>query len=368
MDGKTIKFIKKAQTKHDFKYFYLKSCFISSEEKVIITCPTHGDFLQTPHSHIRGYGCSKCANCHVLSNKEFINKSIEKHGDKYDYTLVEYKNNSTKVKIICKTHGVFIQSPQKHMAGHNCPKCSHRYKMSTEEFINRANLIHKNKYLYDESVFNKHMDKIIITCRIHGNFSQTANSHLNGSGCIRCSGKKQLTNDEFILKSNIIHNNKYDYSLCNYICAKSKVKIICNNHKNKFVFNQSAASHLSGSGCPKCSRNISKLETVWLDSLNIKLENRQISLPNLPKKMKVDGFDPKTNTVIQIHGDYFHANPDFKSYVENELHPIMKFKNGPNKGQRMTWKEVYEESCRKDQLIRDAGYNLIIKWENEFLK
>lgn len=121
-------FLIRANKVHGKKYDYNKLGFNSVKDKIIITCPLHGDFMQIAHSHLSGRGCSKCAFDKIHGNKilttdDFIEKSKKIHGDEYDYSLVEYINNITKVTIICPIHGEFKQTPHNHKRGGGCEKC-----------------------------------------------------------------------------------------------------------------------------------------------------------------------------------------------------------------------------------------------------
>ena len=140
-------------------------------------------------------------------NKEiFINKSKIIHGEKFDYTLVDYKNVRTKVKIICSNCGVFEQLPWVHMKGNGCSKCQN---LTKETFINNSTKVHGYKYNYDKVDITNNKTKIIIECKEHGFFKQTPAAHMRGQGCYNCFIKrKTLTNDDFINKSNQIHNYK----------------------------------------------------------------------------------------------------------------------------------------------------------------
>jgi hypothetical protein len=119
----THEFIDKSFQVHGNKYDYSKSKYIDIHSKVIIICKEHGEFLQQPISHMKGFGCSKCAGCCKLTTKEFIEKAIQVHGYKYDYSKVDYIKTITKVIIICKEHGEFLQQPNNHLNGQNCPNC-----------------------------------------------------------------------------------------------------------------------------------------------------------------------------------------------------------------------------------------------------
>lgn len=127
----TNKFIEDAKKIHGDSFDYSKSISKGSNDKIIIICKEHGEFLQKRYNHLKGNGCLKCTldkksiiSC--LNTKEFIKKGVITHNNKYDYSLTEYKNKRSKVKIICPIHGVFEQSAMIHLKGHNCRKCSYK--------------------------------------------------------------------------------------------------------------------------------------------------------------------------------------------------------------------------------------------------
>ena len=242
-------FIKQAKEIHGDKYDYSKVEYSGNHEKVIIICPEHGEFLQSPDKHLQGCGCPKCAG-NVKSNaKEFIEKSKKIHGNKYDYSKVEYINCHTNVCIICPEHGEFWQTPITHLRSNGCSKCSGKAKSNTEEFIKKAQLIHGNKYDYSETVYIAAAKKVKIICPLHGEFYMTGNNHLRGQGCPKCAGNIKLTTEEFINKAKDVHGDKYNYSKVNYINRHTEVCIICPECGE---FQQTPNSHLAGNGCPKC--------------------------------------------------------------------------------------------------------------------
>ena len=189
----------------------------------------------------------------ILLNN-FLNKAKNIHNDKYDYSLVDYKNNDTKVKIICPTHGIFEQIPHHHTAGKGCKKCADDLKkLDIEIFINRSKKSHNNKYDYSLVDYKGAFNKVKIICPIHGVFSQKPCDHITGyRGCPKCGGTMKSNTNEFILKAQKIHGNKYDYSLVDYKLCTIKVKIICSKHG---IFDQKPTSHLSGKGCPVCNQS-----------------------------------------------------------------------------------------------------------------
>ena len=127
-----------------------------------------------------------------LSKDEFVKRAEEVHGNKYDYSKVEYVNKHTKICIICHEHGEFWQSPNNHLAGNGCRKCWLKRNLTsklsnTEVFINKAKQIHGNKYDYSKTIYEHSLKKVCIICPEHGEFWQTPNSHLNGQGCPICN-------------------------------------------------------------------------------------------------------------------------------------------------------------------------------------
>lgn len=133
------KFIELANKKHNNKYDYSKSDYKGITTKICIICPEHGEFWQVPQNHLKGQGCPKCANLRkgmyqVGTTESFIEKAKKVHGDKYDYSKVNYINNREKVCIICPEHGEFMQKPLDHIHGSGCPECGKRLDKS-EKFV-----------------------------------------------------------------------------------------------------------------------------------------------------------------------------------------------------------------------------------------
>jgi len=263
MVRKTIdEFIFQAKQVHGNRYDYSKTKYKNNKTKIIIICSEHGEFFQNPKSHLYGHGCFKCFGNKRKTNKEFIQDAIKIHGNKYDYSKIEYKNNKTKITIICREHGEFSQKAENHLGNHGCPMCMRKLniysrkhgkiKIDNDMFIKEARKVHKNRYDYSKTDCNK--SKITIICRNHGEFSQNFKSHLNGSGCPKCgktsrNRKKRIGKDEFIRRSREAHGDKYDYSKVKYINGELKVIIICPIHGE---FEQNAKNHFNGHECFEC--------------------------------------------------------------------------------------------------------------------
>ena len=185
----TEEYIKKAREVHGNRYDYSKVKYVDSQTKVTIICPMHGEFSQSPTSHLQGSGCPKCGNDRTalrMNNEGFINKAKAVHGDRYDYSKVQYVYNKTEVCIICREHGEFWQKPKNHLSGYGCPICSGRKKMRTSDFIKKARSVHGEKYDYSKAEYKGNAEEVCIICPEHGEFMQRAGSHLRGVGCPKC--------------------------------------------------------------------------------------------------------------------------------------------------------------------------------------
>jgi len=257
----TNEFIEKANKIHGDTYDYSNVIYINAVDYINILCKIHGIFMISPNSHLNGSGCNKCgitkrAIAQSFTTEEFIQKSNEIHGDTYDYSKVEYINNHTLVSIICKEHGMFEQTPQGHLSGRNCIKCSNMYCPSSEEWILKANYIHGEIYDYSKVEYVNAHKPITIICKKHGEFKQSPNVHLRPTGCNRCSGYKK--------------HSKVQIQWLNFIQSYKK------NH----------IQHAENGG--------------------------EFTIPET--RFKADGYCKETNTIYEFHGDLWHGNPKiFKS-------------------------------------------------------
>ena len=193
--------------------------------------------------------------------RDFIRKAREVHGNKYDYSKSEYKNSRSKVIIICREqgHGDFLSTPNSHLQNHGCRLCANNYLSKSKTngldgFIARAKTKHGDNYDYSKFIYKNCKSIGIIICPIHGDFSQSAESHYLGSGCPRCSATKRnekfkRTTEEFIKEAIEKHGDLYDYSKAEYSSTNQPVIIICRIHGE---FSQRAICHIKGAGCFDC--------------------------------------------------------------------------------------------------------------------
>lgn len=272
----------------------------------------------------------------MVKIKSFNYKLANKiHNNFYDYSKVKYVGNEEKVIIICPKHGKFLQSPLNHITKQNgCRICGIERQIKKQTytlnwFITEAKKIHGTNYDYSLSKYVNTKTKLIIVCRIHGKFKQQPEKHIHEkNGCPKCRSHKtslrcRHTTAKFFEKASKIHKNKYDYSLVKYKTSKDNVIIICKNHGQ---FKQAPSNHLAGKGCSKCSHIISKQETMWLNSLKIPNRFRQKTIIINNKRYKVGAYNEKTKTIYEFFGFFWHGHP--KYYNKNKLNPINKKKYG----------------------------------------
>ena len=285
-------------------------------------------------------------------NKIFIDKAKLKQGDKYDYSLVNYVNNKTKVKIIChktdkfgRQHGEFWQTPKDHLHGQGCPRCKCNIH-NQEDFILYANDKHNNKYDYSKSVYNGATTPLTIICPEHGEFHMRPHNHLSGQGCPKC-GKLKLgvyrknNTENFIERATLKHKGKYDYSKVDYINNYTKVCIICPEHGE---FWQKPNDHLRGIGCFQCGGKYNLTEKEVLEALQTKYKNviyqyKPSFLHGKTSAQSIDFFLPDYNIGIEYHG-------------RQHFIPIPKF--GGNDG----FEKTKERDYRKHRRCQENGLTI----------
>ena len=266
-----------------------------------------------------------------LTTAEFITKAKKVHKGKYDYSLVDYVNAKTKVKIMCAVHGIFEPTPNDHLSRCGCPKCAPCAKLTTEIFVQRSIKVHGDVYNYNLVKYITKNITVQIICRKHGSFWQYPENHLKGSGCSKCNADRlRYTTEEFIKRSVAAHGTKYRYDKVNYVNNTTKVKLICPTHG---VFIQDPANHLRGRGCPECISSESKgvgIIKAHLQNTEYKQEYRLLGCKNkqvLPfdfgvlHKGDLAGlieFDGRQHYVpVKFYGG-------FKQLRRTQLHDLMK--------------------------------------------
>ncbi len=230
-------FIEDANLLHQNKYDYSRNTeelheIIPTRNKVIITCPEHGDFNQRMSHHLGGRGCMLCAyKRKVLTQDKFIERSINKHGDKYNYSKSKYIHSEQLITIECPIHGEFKQTPESHMFGYGCRQCATEFtslknKHSLDYFIEKSKIVHNDFYSYEKSIYVAADAYISITCPIHGDFEQLAGEHYAGRGCPTCGkeskGEREIS--KILESNNIIFSRQKTFDDCRHQQTNYKLR------------------------------------------------------------------------------------------------------------------------------------------------
>lgn len=326
---KTIEQIREeANTIYNNKYEYLDIDRTSKKSKIIIKCKEHGIFTKYYHDHlVRNQGCPNCSKPSKLDINSFIQKANIVHNNNYDYSNVIYKNTNTKVCITCSKHGDFLQTPGNHLSGQKCPKCCKNMKYTIDTFIEKANNVHNDIYDYSITKYININTKILIKCKEHGVFEQIPQYHLQGYGCYKCSNIVRNI-DDFIIKANKIHKKIYDYSNSHYVSSREPIIIKCKIHgvfyqTPNYHLNGCGCQKCS-IGCfsrvaIKWLESIEQKEGITIQHAG-NMGEKKIKVQN--KLFKVDGFCETTNTIYEFYGDFWHGNPLI--YNTTEIHPMSK--------------------------------------------
>lgn len=266
------------------------------------------------------------------TTEEFVEKSTKLHGDKYDYSLVEYTTNTAKVKIVCRKHNeFFLQAPANHLKGSGCPICRYettalKATKSLEDFISSARLVHGDRYDYSRSEYKSTHTLLTIICKKHNKpFEQKPTNHLSGKGCQLCAAEKVrstvlaqvLTTEQFIDKAKAVHGDLYDYTHTVYDRSAKKASIWCNRHSG--FFKQAPNPHLRGIGCPICATHGYRgSRPGWLYVLfNGTLT--KVGITNNEVKIRVDSINRKSKKNFKIVGKFYFENGTHADLLETTL-------------------------------------------------
>lgn len=381
--------INKAKLIHNtIKYDYTRlKEGLRTTHKVTIICPVHGPFIQLWKNHLKGRGCSKCANENRNNNKKltvekFIEKAKKIHGDKYDYSeITSINGNNTVLPIKCRQHGYTNQSAKLHFYG-GCNKCARKDYGQTLAKGQYAIDEMKEKYQqmnrdYDLSlsVYESAHANIIVICNKHGQFVTSHNKCMRGHGCHKCGKEssvlfKTKTQEQFLQEAHKIHGNKYDYSSVEYKNTKEPIIIICEEHG---TFSQSPECHLRGQGCPEHTESKGEIKIgEILNKRQIHYE-RDKQLPGLKhkKSLRIDFYWEQGHQAFAIEYDgeqhfkpvkHFGGLSEFKKIQERDkIKTIYCLKNGIRL-LRISYKEYDDIEEIIDHFLLMSELPMTFKW------
>ena len=280
----------------------------------------------------------------LVDTKEFIRRAKEIHGNKYDYRHVDYVKYKAHVKIKCKVHGFFNQTPNNHLRRNlmgGCDECANesrkemyiRRTKGSEQFIKDARQVHGKTYGYDEVDYKNSHTNVKIECKTHGIFDQTPSNHIRGKGCPKCGRESMVklqrkTAQQFIKDAKKVWGKKYGYDKVEYLGDKIPLKIKCKIKDHGF-FDQRPGNHLNGrEGCKKCvdllnSKGVQAIE-LFLKQNKIKYE-RERRFPDLRNKLPLplDFWLPKLKIAIEYDGEQ-HSKISKFSATKDKLGLIQK--------------------------------------------
>ena len=308
-----------------------------------------------------------------LTKEEFVKKCQSVHGDRYDYSDTIYIDMRHTVDVRCPKHGIFTQMASEHVRRTGCPKCANEHRndanrVTTDKFIKRAREVHGDKYDYSLVNCERITEYVNIICLEHGIFKQRAAGHLYGSGCPKCAGEFMDT-AYFKERAILLHGNKYDYSLVDYVNARTEVKIVCPEHG---VFEQQPRVHLSGAGCPKCQYMTSKPEEDLYEKLLTVFGEADIDRQYKDEDrypFNCDFYIKSLDLFIEFNGFYTHGFHWFDKDNPDDMNKLEKWKArdasddyGTYENAIYTWTDL---DVRKRQKARESNLKYVVLWNEE---
>lgn len=252
-----------------------------------------------------------------LPGTSVLDKILDKFGDEYDYSKLEYVNSNTKVTITCRKHGDFSVWPFNYIKGAGCPKCSverthDNVRATTEDFIRKSKEKHGDRYDYSKAEYKSKKEKVTVICKEHGEFYPVASNHyINGSGCPRCGIEKahkpfRKPKDQYIKDAIAKHGEKYDYSKVEYKSNKDKITLGCEKHGE---FTLGAGYHLiNGGGCPKCvTSGTSKAEQDMFAYVQSLVGDEALNRYRPEPGLEADIAVPSRNIAFEFNGLFWHS-------------------------------------------------------------
>ena len=326
-------FIARATQRHGGRYDYSQVSYVDAHTKITIICPEHGPFNQTPNRHLYGDGCPECGKQLAVENRR--NNVAKERG----HIQLKREKKPRKIKPVRST------------------------TTKKDEFIQKAKKIHGDRYNYSKVEFINRLNKVTIICPEHGLFKQKPAYHIAGNGCPKCkfaklSKERSYTQEEFMRNMEKIFGDSLDFSEAVYLNERSAVKVVCPEHGS---FHKEPKLLMLGGGCPKCNEsNPERIIRGILDKLN--LEYTQFDRKTLSGKKELDFVIPSANLAIECHGLYWHSSAVSKSddWVKNHLRD--KWQECNSKGIRLL--QFYSDEIEEKRGIIETMISLRAKVYN----
>lgn len=385
LNNKNNEFIKNSKKVHGELYDYSKVKFTHVRKKVIIFCPIHGKFEQTPYHHInRKQGCKKCGIIKNTESKRYnkervIEEIVKLLPPNITHQIEHYICSADRLNFTCSIHGNFTQTLQHFRNGKFCPKCGHirggdKLRSSTDKFIVRSKKYHGDRYIYDKTVYVNSETPLTVTCRKHGDFITFPRNHYNGANCHKCNNESTRDRcvkdiEKFKEDGAKAHNNFYTYgNVTNYVNNKTNVMVTCPIHGD---FPVRPDNHIGGlAGCPLCkqSKGEKKISDL-LTSLGIPFKVEYV-IPNT--KYRYDFYLPDYNMLIEYDGilhfkavDYFGGIEGLRSY---QYRDIIKNRLARKHGYKLIRLNYQNFNVLEKSLLTKITKHYRYYYKNKFIK
>lgn len=346
---------------HGYKYDYSNSHLVHHQTKVEILCLTcEKSFMQTPSSHRAGNGCPFCGKKSTdlknsLTHEEFVQKAIQKHGDRFDYSNSLYVSRKKNIIITCKKCNYTTNKPAyMHLRNRGCSNCLQCKRMTHEEFCKRISDKHgAGRFSYVTEYISKANNVTYNCLKCSKTITQLAEYHLE-CGCLYCNGSKH---DIYFVDRLIDRygTDKFDFS---FVKIESKdlsdhIQIVCKRCDSNFLRRASSVRHHLS--CRRCDQkhqgNKSESCKNWLDSMNISIKFREARIPNTTyfADAFVDGI------IYEFYGSYWHG--DSRKYDKDRI----------NTHNKKTMLQLYDATLAREAKLKSLGYQIKFVWEYDWL-
>lgn len=356
----TKEFIDKGTQLHNDKYDYSKVEYVNSRTKVKIICPTHGEFEQLPSSHLQGNGCPKCVRewtdthkeNHCISSRqsrgmtteEWIERAKQIHGDKYDYSLTDYVNQRTNVKIICPIHGVFEQKADSHIRGNGCRLCG-------LESDARKSIVHDWSPEQREKVKQTCLERYGAERYLDSDEGRIKNIKIRSMPEFKKKMRAIISSDEVQNKTKATNIVKYGVS--NAMKLESTLQKVSDSKRKNHTFSTSKPEEIM----------YQELCNVFGKSDIHRWYNKDVRYP-----FHVDFYIKSLDLFIELNATWLHGKHWFNPNSKCDMDLLNLYINKVNMG-KVFYQTAIDVWTKRDVLKRDTAkknhLNYIVFWKQD---